>query len=93
MIQQDVKAASAAHSSCLFIGQDRGGRWVVKDAQSLCGGLFANRTRPSGLRCMNASAARNPSLCYPMALSSTGRLMNDSEADRQGNAQLNTSKR
>ena len=43
MIQQDIKAASAANSSCLFIGQDRGGHWVVKDAQSLCGGLFVNR--------------------------------------------------
>jgi hypothetical protein len=43
MIQQDIKAASAANTSCLFIGQDRGGHWVVKDAHSLCGGLFANR--------------------------------------------------
>jgi hypothetical protein len=43
MIQQDIKAASAVNSSCLFIGQDRGGHWVVKDAKSLCGGLFANR--------------------------------------------------
>jgi hypothetical protein len=43
MIQQDIRAASAANSCCLFIGQDRGGHWVVKDAQSLCGGLFANR--------------------------------------------------
>jgi hypothetical protein len=38
MIQQEIKA------SCLFIGQDRAGHWVVKDAESLCGGLFANRT-------------------------------------------------
>jgi hypothetical protein len=38
IIQQKIKA------SCLFIGQDRVGHWVVKDAQSLCGGLFANRT-------------------------------------------------
>src|SRR5215467_12836639 len=43
MIHQRVKTASAANASCLFIGQDRGGHWVVKDAQSLCGGLFANR--------------------------------------------------
>jgi hypothetical protein len=42
MIHQDIRAA--ASYSCLFIGQDRTGRWVVKDAQSLCGGLFANRT-------------------------------------------------
>jgi hypothetical protein len=43
MIQQDIKAASAASYSCLFIGQDHSGHWVVKDARSLCGGLFANR--------------------------------------------------
>jgi hypothetical protein len=44
MIQQDIKAAPAASLSCLFIGRDRAGHWVVKDARSLCGGLFANRT-------------------------------------------------
>jgi hypothetical protein len=44
IIQKEVKAASAASYSRLFIGQDRAGHWVVKDAQSLCGGLFANRT-------------------------------------------------
>jgi hypothetical protein len=44
MIHQDIKAAPAASLSCLFIGRDRGGHWVVKDARSLCGGLFANRT-------------------------------------------------
>ena len=42
MLQQpNVKAATAV-GSCLFIGQDHCGRWVVRDAQSLCGGLFAN---------------------------------------------------
>ncbi len=44
MIQHDIKAAGAASLTCLFIGQDRSGHWVVKDARSLCGGLFANRT-------------------------------------------------
>ena len=44
MIQQGIKAAGASRLSCLFIGQDRSGHWVVKDARSLCGGLFANRT-------------------------------------------------
>ncbi len=44
MIQQDIKAAGAARLSCLLIGQDHDGHWVVKDARSLCGGLFANRT-------------------------------------------------
>jgi len=43
MIHQDIKAAPAASLSCLFIGRDRDGHWVVKDARSLCGGLFANR--------------------------------------------------
>jgi hypothetical protein len=44
MIQHDVRAAGGARSSCLFIGRDRSGRWIVKDARSLCGGLFTNRT-------------------------------------------------
>jgi hypothetical protein len=44
VIHQDIKAAPAASLSCLFIGRDRAGHWVVKDARSLCGGLFANRT-------------------------------------------------
>jgi hypothetical protein len=43
MIQQDIKAATT-FGSCLFIGQDRCGRWVVKDAHSICGGLFSDRT-------------------------------------------------
>jgi hypothetical protein len=41
MIHQDIKVATDA---CLFIGQDRCGRWVVKDGRGLCGGLFADRT-------------------------------------------------
>ncbi len=44
MIQQDIRAAGCARLSCLFIGRDRSGHWVVKDAHSLCGGLFTNRT-------------------------------------------------
>jgi hypothetical protein len=43
MFQQDIKAATTV-GSCLFIGQDRCGRWVVRDARSMCGGLFADRT-------------------------------------------------
>ena len=42
MIQQSIKAATTG--SCLFIGQDRCGRWVVRDARSMCGGAFSNRT-------------------------------------------------
>ncbi len=44
MIQQDIRAAGGGSLSCLFIGRDRSGHWVVKDARSLCGGLFTNRT-------------------------------------------------
>ncbi len=44
MIQQDMRAAGPACLSCLFIGRDRSGHWVVKDARSLCGGWFTNRT-------------------------------------------------
>jgi hypothetical protein len=44
MLQQDIKAASAVGSPCLYIGQNRQGRWVVRDARSICGGLFENRT-------------------------------------------------
>jgi hypothetical protein len=43
MIHEGIKAADAASWSCLFIGQDRSGHWVVKDARSLCGGLFTDR--------------------------------------------------
>jgi hypothetical protein len=44
MIQQDAKTTGLARLSCLFIGRDRNGHWVVKDARSLCGGMFTNRT-------------------------------------------------
>jgi hypothetical protein len=43
MIYQGVKPARAI-GSCLFIGQDRHGGWVVKDPRHRCGGWFANRT-------------------------------------------------
>jgi hypothetical protein len=43
MIQQNITAAHATETSCLFIGRDRRGQWVVKDARGLCGGVFANR--------------------------------------------------
>jgi hypothetical protein len=44
MIHQDFRAAGSARLSWLFIGLDRSGHWVVKDARSLCSGLFTNRT-------------------------------------------------
>ncbi len=43
MIHDTIKA-EAAVGSCLFIGQDRSGRWVVEDAQSACSKVFAERT-------------------------------------------------
>src|SRR3984885_4812310 len=42
MIQQNIKAAT--NGPRLFIGQDRCGRWVVRDARSMCGGVLSNRT-------------------------------------------------
>ena len=44
MIHEDIKTATAVGSSCLFIGQNKVGQWVVRDARCLCGGLFGNRT-------------------------------------------------
>ena len=43
MVHADIEAAMPVGSSCLFIGQNRLGQWVVRDARRLCGGLFANR--------------------------------------------------
>ena len=40
-----IQHAGPACLSCLFIGRDRKNwHWIVKDARSLCGGLFTNRT-------------------------------------------------
>jgi len=44
MIQQDIKAATTL-GSCLYIGQDRLGHWVVRDARCTCGGLFTDRVQ------------------------------------------------
>ena len=43
MIQQSNIQATSLVASCLYIGQDRYGRWVVRDAECLCGGLFASQ--------------------------------------------------
>jgi len=43
MFQQSKVQAAVSLGSCLFIGQDHCGRWVVRDADRHCGGLFANR--------------------------------------------------
>jgi len=44
MIHQSNIAAAPSLGAALFIGQDRLGQWVVRDARCLRGGLFANRT-------------------------------------------------
>jgi len=43
MTRESIKSATA-NGSCLFIGQNRFGGWVVIDARSVCGGQFADRT-------------------------------------------------
>ena len=44
MMRRQLVSEKASKSPCLFIGQDRCGRWVVRDRRGLCGGLFATRT-------------------------------------------------
>ena len=44
MIQQSNIQGTSSVRSRLYIGRDRFGRWVVRDAECLCGGLFANQT-------------------------------------------------
>ncbi len=61
-----------AVGSCLFIGQDRCGRWVVRDAQSRAAGRPRTGPRRSDSPCTNASAARNPSSCCPAGLEFSG---------------------
>ena len=58
MIQQRGIKSTSAIGSCLYIGQDRFGRWVVRDAQCLCGGLFANQ--PEAIRFAMYECQRRP---------------------------------
>jgi hypothetical protein len=44
MIQQNIKPASSVGDSCLYIGQNRQGEWVVREAHGIFGGVFGNRT-------------------------------------------------
>ena len=46
MMRRQLVLEEASKSPCLFIGQDRCGRWVVRDRRGLCSGLFATRTGP-----------------------------------------------
>jgi hypothetical protein len=43
MIHHASLTAAPLSGACLFIGQDRLGRWVVRDAGGLCGGLFSSQ--------------------------------------------------
>ncbi len=81
MIQQDIKAAGAASLSCLLIGRDRSGHWVVKDARSLCGGLFANRTE--AIRFAMYECQRRPQsvIMLPDGLELDGPLNEDQVGD------------
>jgi hypothetical protein len=81
MIQQDIRAAGAARVSCLFIGRDRSGGWVVKDAQSLCGGLFTNRTE--AIRFAMVECQRRPQsvIMLPDGLELDGPLDEDRSSD------------
>ena len=81
MIQQDIKAAGSASLTCLFIGQDHDGHWVVKDARSLCGGLFANRTE--AIRFAMYECQRRPQsvIMLPDGLELDGPLNKDQAGD------------
>ena len=81
MIQQDIKTAGAASLSCLFIGQDHDGHWVVKDARSLCGGLFANQTE--AIRFAMYECQRRPQsvIMLPDGLELDGPLAEDLVSD------------
>ena len=81
MIQQDIKAAGSASLTCLFIGQDHDGHWVVKDARSLCGGLFANRTE--AIRFAMYECQRRPQsvIMLPDGLELDGPLNQDQVGD------------
>ena len=81
MIQQDIKAAGSASLTCLFIGQDHDGHWVVKDARSLCGGLFTNRTE--AIRFAMYECQRRPQsvIMLPDGLELDGPLNEDQGGD------------
>jgi hypothetical protein len=58
MIQRKtIDTATAVHAP-LFIGQDHSGRWVVRDARNLCGGLFV--TQNEAIRFAMLECERRP---------------------------------
>ena len=81
MLLQDIRAAGPARFSCLFIGRDRSGHWVVKDARSLCGGLFTNRTE--AIRFAMYECQRRPQsvIMLPDGLELDGPLDEDHASD------------
>ena len=81
MIQQDIRAAGAARLSCLFIGRDRSGRWVVKDARSLCGGLFTNRTEAIRFAMLECQRRPQSVIMLPDGLELDGPLDEDHASD------------
>src|SRR5271156_5510510 len=81
MIQHDIRAARGAGSSCLFIGRDRSGRWVVKDARSLCGGLFTNRTEAIRFAMFECQRRPQSVIMLPDGLELDGPLDEDNLGD------------
>jgi hypothetical protein len=81
MIQYDIKAAARARSSCLFIARDRGGRWVVKDARSLCGGWFTNRTEAIRFAMLECQRRPQSVIMLPDGLELDGPLDEDHASD------------
>lgn len=43
MSQKELQSANDRGSPRLVVGQDRQGRWVVRDRRGLCGGWFVDR--------------------------------------------------
>jgi hypothetical protein len=81
MIQQDIRAAGRARLSCLFIGRDRSGGWVVKDARSPCGGLFTNRTEAIRFAMLECQRRPQSVIMLPDGLELDGPLDEDHVGD------------
>ncbi len=67
VIQQSVIQAASAAGSCLYVGQDRFGRWVVRDADCRCGGLFTNQTEAIRFAMYECQRRPSPSSCCQTA--------------------------
>jgi hypothetical protein len=82
MIQQNITAAHATETSCLFIGRDRHGQWVVKDACGLCGGVSANRNEAIRFAMHECQRRPQPVIMLRDGLEVDGPLDADSRAAR-----------